>query len=225
MESEFLTWLEAVGYTSPATLVNRFGASNFSIANSFAIMGPSYILDKEFEKTCVQLLVFARTQFLRDTSSKGRFLPLFDQTSDEWVSAKKDHPYNEAFNEMGECKFENLFDDLRNPDFIMEADCLLKSMRNQVRTWIRGVDKVTLQPTTEDTQKLYVAPAKLPPIDEEEKQSSWERYSEAITGGKSESPLGYDWARMKRQESVKTPQTSQPTPMASMEEMLSLKKA
>ena len=114
-------------------------------------MGPSYILDKEFERTClscVQLLVFARTQFLRETSSKGRFLPLFDQTSDEWMSAKKDHHYSEVFNEMGEYEFETLFDDIKNPDFIMEADCLLKSMCNQVRTWIRGVYKVTLQPTT-----------------------------------------------------------------------------
>ena len=55
MEKEFLARLEVFGYTSPATLVNRFGASNLSIANSFALMAPSYILDGVFKRTCIQL--------------------------------------------------------------------------------------------------------------------------------------------------------------------------
>ena len=65
---------------------------------------------------------------------------------------------------MGEYEFENLFDDLGNADFLMEADLLFQAIRLQIRVWIRGVDKVTLEPTSEAAKTIYVSPKKLPPI-------------------------------------------------------------
>ena len=65
-----------------------------------------------------------------------------------------------------------------------------------------------------------------PTIQEEVTQDHWAQYKEEVTGTKSDSPLGFDWARMRMQrEFVKTPQTSHGTPMTSTGEMLSLKKS
>ena len=141
---EFLARLENVGYTSAATLVNRFGASDTSIANTFALMGPHYILDEDHQGTCLQLVIFARTQFLRETTSKGRFIPVFDDTSEEWQIHKKDHTFSQHFEQMGEYEYENLFDDVGNADFIEEAQTLLQGTRQQIRAWIRTVDKTKL---------------------------------------------------------------------------------
>ena len=45
LDASFITRLESVGYVTPARLVNRFGLSTRSIAESFAVMGPSHVLD------------------------------------------------------------------------------------------------------------------------------------------------------------------------------------
>ena len=66
---EFLARLENVGYTSAATIVNRFSAAEKSIANKFAFMGSYYIFDDAYMETNLQLIVFVCTQILKETSS------------------------------------------------------------------------------------------------------------------------------------------------------------
>ena len=95
----------------------------------------------------------------------------------------------------------------------------------------KGVDKVTLQPLSEEAKKLHGAawageksPSKNPaPIDED---NHWANYKERITGVKSESPTGFDWTTMKKKKTpIETPEIQHQAPMATTEEMLSLKKS
>ena len=125
-----------MGYYSAATIVNRFGAAEKSIANTFALMGPHYILDDDYMGKNLQLVVFARTQFLKETKCKGRFTPTFDEDADEWYQCKKDHQYSLAFETMSQEEYEALFDDTANADFLQEAAFLLQRVQKQVEAWI-----------------------------------------------------------------------------------------
>ena len=95
--------------------------------------------------TNLQLVVCTCTQFLKETKCKGRFTPTFDEDADKWYQCKKDHHYSLAFETMSQEEYEALFDDTANADFLQEAAFLLRRIQQQVKAWIKSVDKDTLQ--------------------------------------------------------------------------------
>ena len=207
IDQEFLSRLETLGYTTPTTVVNRFGGTERSITNTFALMGPHYILDEQHLATGIQLVIFARTQFLRDTSSKGRFTPLMANTSDEWQDKRKTPEYSDMFENMGQDEYDNLFDDLRDADFLEEADILLRNVRQQIRSWIRSVDKDTLKPDDH-----YHTPERndLQEDDQDDQVNNyWSDFRQDIIGDDTEPPLGFNWASIKKNDD---PPSLFPTP-------------
>ena len=60
LDASFIAHMECCGYVTPSIIVNHFGLQEHSIAESFAVMGPSHILDPQVHPSSTNLVLFAR---------------------------------------------------------------------------------------------------------------------------------------------------------------------
>ena len=128
----FIARMEAVGYTTPAIIVNRFGLSQQSIAESFALLGPSYVLDQPMHQSTMSLVMFARSQVLKGHIIKS---PGFRKS---WSALKKVPAYNRTFNKSNDDAIEELKEILTDTKLIREAEKEMRGIRSKIRKWARS---------------------------------------------------------------------------------------
>jgi len=149
--------LQNVGIVTPAFIVNRFGADTISIAETFAMMGPSYILDKAARLPAMYLMIFARTELLKGTEHEGEFdLPI--STTTEWRKYKKNSTYSKAFQEKTDDDFEDMMDVMTDPSILRKAQEELKKVKALIRQWIKS--SPTDSESEGDTKKKSTKQAK-----------------------------------------------------------------
>ena len=132
LDSSFIARLENCGFVTPAIIVNRFGLGMSYIAKSFAMMGPSYVLDQQNIQQSTNLVIFARSIITGFAFDKPK--------NKSWKQCKKSHSFNTALEQWDEASFSNMQDALTDPDVIQLASILMRNVRAQIRKWIRGTD-------------------------------------------------------------------------------------
>ena len=131
LDASFITRLESVGYVTPARLVNRFGLSTRSIAESFVVMGPSHVLDAQMHPSTTSLVMFARYHTCKNEMN----LP---SSKKSWNKVKVNSKFNGYFAKWEEDSFEDLKDFLTDPSKLRDAAIVMRTVRAQIRKWTRN---------------------------------------------------------------------------------------
>ena len=132
LDATFIARMECCGYVTPSIIMNRFGLSEQSIAESFAVMGPSYVLDPQVHVQSTHLVLFAR-YFITD----GHFSK--PKTKKSWKQLKMSPSFNKHFNAMyQEILKDCLMEYFTDTEILKEAVQLMRGVRSQVRRWIRN---------------------------------------------------------------------------------------
>ena len=91
LDSTFIVRMESCGYVKPSIIVNRFGLSDKSIAEAFAVMGPSHVLDAQVHNATTQLVLFARFFVTQGKFNKPK------SAKKSWKQLKKTPSFNQVF--------------------------------------------------------------------------------------------------------------------------------
>ena len=118
-----------------------------SIAESFALMGPSHVLDQQMHQQTMNLVMFARHQALG-----GNFIK---SNKRGWNSFKMKTRYNKDFEKWDDEKDQELYEFLTDAGIVREAHKEMRGIRATIRRWAGdGVRSISSQ--KKDLQKVTV---------------------------------------------------------------------
>ena len=143
---DFISRMEQCGYVKISIIINRFGMDTKTIAKTFAMMGPSYVLDQNIHAETMNLVMFARSQLLKWQFEKPCSKPI----------TKKNTKINASFEKWSVTKYDKLEEFLTDPDNISLAQKEMKMIRSKIRSWINN-DAVS-RTGTSSTPKIVTTP-------------------------------------------------------------------
>ena len=132
LDVTFISRMEHCGFTKISIIVNRFGLDIRSISKSFALMGPSHVLDAQMYTQTLNLVMFARSQILN--------MSFYKHDTQDWFALKKSAKYNKAFDKWNTSRIDDLEEFLTDPHFVFQATEEMKLIRQKIRNWINKDD-------------------------------------------------------------------------------------
>ena len=143
---DFISRMEQCGYVKISIIINRFGTDTKNIAKTFAMMGPSYVLDQNIHAETMNLVMFARSQLLKWQFEKPCSKPI----------TKKNTKINASFEKWSVTKYDKLEEFLTDPDNISLAQKEMKMIRSKIISLINN-DAVS-RTGTSTTPKIVTTP-------------------------------------------------------------------
>ena len=127
-------------------ILNIFGMDTRSIAKTFAMMGPSHILDPQIHLQTMNLVMFAHSQ-----TPKWHYLKPFLQLK-SWKDLKNSSRTNSYFEKWDIGKYDKLDKFLTDPDNISLAQKEMNIFCFKIRSWINN-DYISLHSQPSESPK------------------------------------------------------------------------
>ena len=134
LDELFITRMEAVGFVTPAIIVNRFGLTNRDIAHSHALSGAHHLHTTEFEGSSARLILFARGQLTNGKVS----LKKVKKPHITWKSIKKTKSYKDEVKQWDEDTLEAFREQVTDPLDTSKAVNDFNKVRSTVNTWVKN---------------------------------------------------------------------------------------